>query len=1521
MQHGRHATGRPRALLLVVGLLVAACGDLQPEDEFSYVTEAEWQKAQKELKDVTTDAGEVADVPVADQVAPLDGGAVVDAGTDVVSDTQEAADVGVDVVVDAGSLDAGSTDGGLLDAGSMDGGSSDAGGQDVGSTDGGAGDAEQVDAGSDAGQPDTKTPDCTIATQAKDCGDSDVCTDDVCKAGVCVHTNNTATCDDGDFCTEKDVCKDGKCLGLAKDVTATCGDGNVCTTETCDGKCLHASASGPCSDGDACTTADKCAASQCVAGEAADCADNDPCTDDSCHKTNGCQHVANSGASCDDGQACTEGDTCKAGQCTGGGPKNCGDDQPCTTDACDSKTGDCKHAPVAGCCVSNDECDDKLECTSDVCKSNQCSNPQVGKDSPCSDGNVCTEKDTCDDGGCVAGKTKDCDDQKACTTDACDKVAGCTHMANTKSCDDGNACTDNDLCKGGQCTAGAAKGCGAALPCRVMICDPKTGQCSSQLADDGTLCADGQAKCEAGVCTRFGAQGRKSVHVPGGNFWMGCNLVNDDECNASDAEKPQHDVVLSAYWLDMYEVTVADYRKCHLAGKCGTPTPSTTASWNNWLVPGREQHPINLVTSPQARAYCQWLGVGHDLPTEAQWEKGARGGCEHNGGAAGCQVGMRTYPWGSTPAPSCDYAVMIGGGSGCGKDATWAVGSKPKGASPYGVHDMAGNAWEWVLDWYDSGYYGKSGKQDPVNLEVSSFVTIRGGSWAHGAKELRSGNRDDHKPSAADPVLGFRCAKSFAYCDDNDPCTKDSEDEGGNCKHAPAADGLACDDGNSCTGVDTCKGGKCAAGAAKVCNDGTVCTNDSCDMDKGCQFVNNIANCSDEDACTANDKCVAGVCKADPPKTCPAPLPCHVATCDAKTGQCGMKVAADGTVCAYNQGKCEAGVCTQVAAQGRKMVNVPAGSFWMGCNAGVDSACGSKSDENPQHEVELSGYWLDMYEVTVADYAKCHSAGTCSAPVTGEGFNWEVSGREKHPVNGVKWPQARAYCKWLGAGYDLLTEAQWEKGARGGCEHNGGAAGCKAQMRTYPWGNTPAPTCDYAALDSGGKGCGAGSTSPVGAKPKGASPYGAHDMAGNISEYVQDFHDAAYYGKSPKKDPVNYLTGSLRVQRGGNWSAVGVALRSGVRDALAAGQANSVSGFRCGRAFDVCDDNDACTADSHDQGGNCQHAPVKDDSACWDGNPCTEGDACQSGKCVAGKAKVCAEPLPCQAVACDGKTGQCVANPAADGTACAEGVGKCETGHCVQVAAQGHKMVHVPAGSFWMGCNADKYGDCKFYPYEGPQHEVHLTQFWLDTYEVTVADYAKCLSAGKCSTPSTKLPTCNWGAVGREKHPINCVDWTQARAYCKWLGPDYGLPTEAQWEKAARGGCVYNGGAAGCQTGMRSYPWGEQTPSCEYAVFDSGGKGCGQSTTAAVGSKPKGVSPYGAHDMAGNVWEWVEDWFEKHYYDKSPKNDPVNDQGSFSHRAFRGGSFLLSPAYLRSSFRDTGIPYSSSGLGFRCVKK
>tara|TARA_B100000683_G_scaffold235576_1_gene239465 strand:+ start:215 stop:2131 length:1917 start_codon:yes stop_codon:yes gene_type:complete len=251
-------------------------------------------------------------------------------------------------------------------------------------------------------------------------------------------------------------------------------------------------------------------------------------------------------------------------------------------------------------------------------------------------------------------------------------------------------------------------------------------------------------------------------------------------------------------------------------------------------------------------------------------------------------------------------------------------------------------------------------------------------------------------------------------------------------------------------------------------------------------------------------------------------------------------------------------------------------------------------------------------------------------------------------------------------------------------------------------------------------------------------------------------------------------------------------------------------------------------------------------------------------------------------------------------------------------------MAWVESGSFYRGCDVQKDAYCYRYRSEQPGRQIELDGFYIDKTEVTVAEYGECVKAGACvpnglqayTGPVNRLgvPTylksdmCNWGQAGRDNHPLNCVTWYEADQYCQWSGKD--LPTEAQWEKAARG-----------QKGSL-YPWGNAEPSCHFAVIKVGNKACSQKQTWDVGKKPEGQSPYGVMDMVGNVSEWVWDRYSAGFYAQAPSKNPVGPNAGFQ-RGIRGGAWssIHTSGELRTSYRWRRPPtFRSLAIGFRCAK-
>lgn len=233
----------------------------------------------------------------------------------------------------------------------------------------------------------------------------------------------------------------------------------------------------------------------------------------------------------------------------------------------------------------------------------------------------------------------------------------------------------------------------------------------------------------------------------------------------------------------------------------------------------------------------------------------------------------------------------------------------------------------------------------------------------------------------------------------------------------------------------------------------------------------------------------------------------------------------------------------------------------------------------------------------------------------------------------------------------------------------------------------------------------------------------------------------------------------------------------------------------------------------------------------------------------------------------------------------------------------GAPMVLVPAGEFTMGSN-DGSDD------EKPVHQVYLDAYYLDKYEVTVRQYAKFLEATGFNGPPM-WPTMD--QPSHQKRPIVNVDWSDASNYCEWAGKR--LPTEAEWEKAARG------------TDGRIYPWGNEPPNTLRANYGQE-KWNNHTALVPVGQLKDGKSPYGIYDLAGNVWEWVSDWYDPDYYANSPPQNPKGPKNG-KYRVLRGGSWDLAPEHLRSTRRDFNIPlaptyespaYRNFNSGFRCAK-
>ncbi len=381
------------------------------------------------------------------------------------------------------------------------------------------------------------------AGKSIDCNDDNPCTDDSCDPTKgCKPFDNIKPCDDGNKCTTGDTCASGLCIPGKK---LTCDDGSGCTFDFCDktlGKCVYNGKpheGDPCdADGSVCTVADKCINGKCPPGKKKICNDNEPCTADACDAKSGCQYTNNNDACEFDGDLCTPFDKCKNGGCTLGAKKNCDDKNTCTSDSCNAKTGKCSHAAL-----------DKKSCDAD--------------------GSLCTKDDICVGKSCTVGGKLNCDDGNQCTNDTCEKLKGCIHdKLNATPCSLGSACTKKESCIVGLCK-GIEVQCDDKNVCTKDSCDDQTG-CAYKAVADTTDCGGGK-HCVVGKCL---VPGCGDGYVTKGES---CDDGNKAVCDGCEACQLRHHLTLKdGGWAGS---TAASPDKGGLVGALSLEHDMTIEAW------------------------------------------------------------------------------------------------------------------------------------------------------------------------------------------------------------------------------------------------------------------------------------------------------------------------------------------------------------------------------------------------------------------------------------------------------------------------------------------------------------------------------------------------------------------------------------------------------------------------------------------------------------------------------------------------------------------------------------------------------------------------------------------------------------------------------------------------------------------------------------------------------------------------------------------------------------------------------
>ncbi len=782
-----------------------------------------------------------------------------------------------------------------------------------------------------------------VAASSAGCDDNNACTLDLCDPvmGVCSNTAlGNAPCSDGSACSQNDSCVFGKCLGS----NVNCDDGNPCTIDAClpaSGCVSPWAADGlPCSDGDACTLGDACKAGKCtgplsvtcekpsncqvavcqsssgacatvpaIQGQACDdsnactqgescqagsctgilvgCDDGNPCTDDSCAPSTGCQHSFNT-SSCSDGSACTQVDTCLLGQCLAGAPKSCDDANPCSFDVCDVGSGACIH---------------------------------IAQSAVCDDGQACTVGDICISGVC-AGAPASCVDSNPCTVDLCDPKQGCLHLAvaaTDVACDDENACTISDLCLGAVCKAGGPAACADGNPCTDDSCDPNVGcqhVANSVVCDDGYACTVGDY-CQAGQCVS-GVSGCQCQTL------SDCAKLEDGNlCNGT------LQCVANACVLNAATIVVCDSSKDNscLHATCSPQTGQCAPVASPDASPCSDN---DACTLGDACSGGQCIGpklLGCDDKNPCTIDScDATFGCSSAYATSNCDDGSPC-----TQGDACNAGLCVGQAISCddGNACTTDSCVNPKGCQHIFVGGPCDDGSACTVQ--DVCVAGLCTAGVTVVCNDGNPCTIDSCSALSGCQSapLVAPCNDGNPCTLGDQCLAGKCQGGLntKNCSDGDPCTADScvamtgscihvaiNGCGGNCtadsdcpataggcqvghctknkcSFAPVTNGIACNDANLCTTGESCKGGVCKGGLAKVCDDGNVCTLDSCSFASGqCTFASAIGTpCSDGNACTSNDFCWLGGCQSGQAKACADSDPCTADTCLPSSGDCSHK--------------------------------------------------------------------------------------------------------------------------------------------------------------------------------------------------------------------------------------------------------------------------------------------------------------------------------------------------------------------------------------------------------------------------------------------------------------------------------------------------------------------------------------------------------------------------------------------------------------------------------------------------------
>ena len=585
--------------------------------------------------------------------------------------------------------------------------------------------------------------------------------------------------------------------------------------------------------------------------------------------------------------------------------------------------------------------------------------------------------------------------------------------------------------------------------------------------------------------------------IPPGTFEMGCSPSTQFNCVGN--ESPVHTVTITnAFYIGRYEVTQAQW----LARMGSNPS-----YFQGTAYPDAPQRPVDNVSWNGIQSFLSVTGMR--LPTEAEWERAYRGG------TSTAFHGFTTQPNGTNDDSLLGSIAWFSGNNGTGGPTygTKVVGQKA--GNSFGLHDMSGNVWEWVSDWYDGSYYATSPSVDPPGPSTGTERVLRGGSFFNVSLNCRASFRSSATPTTTN-LYGFRVARSAAA--------------------APTLASVIPSSGPIGGGTLITLTGTDLQGATSVTVGGVPATN--------VQVVSPTTVTARTPANTAGAKAVAVTTPTGTATLAnaftyvsvitPAWATLLEATPDpAVVTSATLRAAIVATGYAWRVRH----TATQV-----EMLLIPPGLFEMGCSPSALFGCAS--DESPNHTVNLTNpFYIGRFEITQSQWTA--RMGSNPSYFQGQAFPDSAN----RPVEAVSWDAVQGFL--LATGMRLPTEAEWEYAYR---------AGTTTAFHSFP--GYPNGTIDdtflgsiaWYSANSGNQ------TRQVGQKF--GNGFGLHDMSGNVWEWVSDRYDSGYYAVSPILNPAGPASGTERVMRGGSWGDISYGCRSSYRGTNSPSTGDLIHGFR-----------------------------------------------------------------------------------------------------------------------------------------------------------------------------------------------------------------------------------------------------------------------------------------------------------------------------------------------------------------------